>query len=482
MFRLMIADDEYIVRQGLKKSLPLEKLGVQWVGDADCVSDAVETIRDVYPDIVLCDIRMPGGNGFSIIKEARRIVPWIQFIMLTAYSDRDLMREAIQLDVCDYLFKPTNIDDVCVSIERAKERILEEQQKRERDREYRSFIFEHADDLRKSLIRQILAGEDTEEKLRKSARKLQIDLRGPRYCVAKIWTHSDNWKKFLSEANALLERYHASCAQLGEKEGQYVLLLNCRLEDSVSMLQAMLNVYLPCSVQVSECCKTIDELAVVYKLIAEEPVFRSAVSERTPDQEMLQRREQILEAVKYHDSAEEICRQLCAFWEYGQKTNISLEELKLECWSIGETIRVMCGLSACSKQQWEKPLQAMAALCHELQESSGYHVNDVAGKVMYHLKRRYAEDLSREQIAAELFVSASYMSRVVKTQTGHGFTYWLNYYRIEAAKKLLVDPSVSIDQISSMIGYNSYRIFSNNFRKYTQTTATAWRKMYSYIP
>ena len=75
MLRLMIVDDEYIVRQGLKKSLPWDTLDVQWVGDADCVSGAIETARDVLPDIVLCDIRMPGGSGLSVIEEVRKMVP-----------------------------------------------------------------------------------------------------------------------------------------------------------------------------------------------------------------------------------------------------------------------------------------------------------------------------------------------------------------------------------------------------------------------
>ena len=65
MLRLMIADDEYIVRQGLKKSLPWLQMDVQCVGEADCVSAAIETAREVQPDIVLCDIRMPGGSGLK---------------------------------------------------------------------------------------------------------------------------------------------------------------------------------------------------------------------------------------------------------------------------------------------------------------------------------------------------------------------------------------------------------------------------------
>lgn len=476
MLRLMIVDDEYIVRQGLKKSLPWDTLDVQWVGDADCVSGAIETARDVLPDIVLCDIRMPGGSGLSVIEEVRKMVPWVQFIMLTAYSDRDLMREAIQLGVCDYLFKPADRRDIQAAIQRAKERVIADRQKREKDREYRSFLFEHADSLRESLIQQILCGNGDEEKLKRDAQKLQIDLRGPQYCVAEIRASAEIWQQFISQANIRLERYHVSAAKLGSRKDRYALLMNCSPEDSTASLYEALNARLSWDVRLSERCESLRELPVVYQLLAEAPMSANDTPERKSDPELLLRREYILEAVKYHDSVEEIQRLFLSFWKYGQSLSLDREELKLECRSIAGTIRIMCGLPGKGTQQWDEPSRAIAALCRELRESSGYQVNDVAGKVTYLLKKRCTEDLSREQIAAELFVSASYLSRILKERTGHGFTYWLNFYRIQAAKKLLEDPAITVEQVSAMVGYNSYRIFSGNFRKYTQETATTWRK------
>lgn len=476
MLKLMIVDDEYIVRLGLKKSLPWDQMDVQWVGEAGCVSDAIETARDVLPDIVLCDIRMPGGSGLDVIEELRKIVPWVQFIMLTAYSDRDLMRQAIQLGVCDYLFKPTDISEVRSAIERAKKRVFDDRQRREKDREYRSFISDHVDSLRETLIRQILTGSADEQKLCSDARQLQIDLRGPQYRVGILHASPDAWQSFIASANVLLEQYHASTALLDSREQLYVLLLNCAPEDSTRELCVAMNACSPWGGRISECCSSVGEIALVYKLMAEFPIADSQKNMPGNDPGMLLRREHILEAVKYHDSADEIYRLLQEFVEYGQTSSIPQTELNAEIRSIADAVRMICGLPADPSVNQQKPMKQIAALCQQLRENSSYQVVDVAGKVMYLLKKRYAEDLSREQIAAELFVSTSYMSRIVKERTGHGFMYWLNYYRIEAAKNLLANPEISIDQVASAVGYNSYRIFSNNFRKYTQKTATVWRK------
>ena len=87
MLKVLIVDDEYIVRRGLRKIVPWEKLEVVIAGEAECVDDAVDIAFKVYPDIVICDIRLPGGEGFVLIDEIRKIVPWVQFIMITAHSE-----------------------------------------------------------------------------------------------------------------------------------------------------------------------------------------------------------------------------------------------------------------------------------------------------------------------------------------------------------------------------------------------------------
>lgn len=474
MLRLMIADDEYIVRQGLKKSLPWLQMDVQCVGEADCVSAAIETAREVQPDIVLCDIRMPGGSGLKIIEEVRRMIPWVQFIMLTAYSDRDLMREAIRLGVCDYLFKPAELSEIQNAISCARDRVIAYQDKRSKDREYRSFLFEQMDNLRETLIRQMIEGDSEEARLRSDAEKLQIDLRGPQYRLVKVHASTDNWQRFLSETSVLLEQFHASAAPVDAGKQLYVILLNCSPEYSSSRLNAALNPRHSQNIRISERCDTLSELPVVYRLMAEESDSRDIEQRFESSPETLRMREHVLEAIKYRDSADEIYRMFQEFWEQGHRDGIDESVIFAEGQRIIGAIRVMYGLSDPPSGTRKDPLKEMAALCLELRESS-YQVNDVAGKVVYLLKKRYAEDLSCEQIAAELFVSTSYMSRTLKHRTGHGFLYWLNYYRIEAAKTLLSNPEVNIEQVACAVGYHSYRVFSNNFRKYTQTTATSWR-------
>ena len=91
MYKLLIVDDEYIVRQGLRKIVPWNAMGVLVAGEAGSVEEAVKTAAEVYPDIIICDIRLPGGEGFEAVKQIQRMIPWAQFIMITAYSDQQYL-------------------------------------------------------------------------------------------------------------------------------------------------------------------------------------------------------------------------------------------------------------------------------------------------------------------------------------------------------------------------------------------------------
>ena len=188
------------------------------------------------------------------------------------------------------------------------------------------------------------------------------------------------------------------------------------------------------------------------------------------------------DAVKYHDSEEELIRLYTAYLETAFQKKIPVDILKHKCRQITETIQVLSGVRGLhfeihsADMEMGRLLQLFQALCTEIRKNKKQELDEISEKALYYIRKRYKEDLMIEQIAAELFLSSSYLGRIIKESTGHGFGHWLNYYRIEKAKEMLKDPDCHIEQIAQNCGYNSYRIFSENFRKYTGMTATAWRQ------
>ncbi|MCE5323208.1 response regulator [bacterium] len=122
--RVVIADDESIIRMDLKTLL--EELGHVVVGEAADGQKALELTRSLKPDVVIMDIKMPVMDGLDAAKiiADEKIAP---VVLLTAYSQKDLIERAKEAGVFAYLVKPFQESDVLPAVEIAISRYLEQQ-------------------------------------------------------------------------------------------------------------------------------------------------------------------------------------------------------------------------------------------------------------------------------------------------------------------------------------------------------------------
>ena len=106
MFRLLIVDDEYYVRLGIKTAIDWSDIDVEVVGEATDGEEAVEMALLYRPDIILTDIRMPFMDGLILMERLRREMPECVFIVLSGYSEFEYVRQAIRQGALAYLLKP----------------------------------------------------------------------------------------------------------------------------------------------------------------------------------------------------------------------------------------------------------------------------------------------------------------------------------------------------------------------------------------
>jgi len=126
MFRLLIADDEDLVRRGLAALIQREAPGISVVGVA---ADGVEALRlaeELRPDIVCTDIRMPGLSGLDLIERLRAARPGLRSVILSGYDDFGYARRAIGLGVAEYLLKPVDADQLLAILARLQDQIAAE--------------------------------------------------------------------------------------------------------------------------------------------------------------------------------------------------------------------------------------------------------------------------------------------------------------------------------------------------------------------
>ena len=118
MYKLLVVDDEPTVRYGLRNYMNWEKYGIKFSAEADDGDTALEAVEQFMPDIVLTDVRMPNMDGITLSKEIRRRYPHMKIVFISGHDDAEYMKSAMKVSAVDYIFKPVNLQELCLVIER----------------------------------------------------------------------------------------------------------------------------------------------------------------------------------------------------------------------------------------------------------------------------------------------------------------------------------------------------------------------------
>ena len=124
MIKLLIVDDERIIRETIASLIDWDSLGIFLIGTAENGIEAYNRILDDYPDIVLTDIKMPGLSGLDLIQRIKEINPDTQFVILSGYGEFKFAQRAMQYGVKHYLLKPCNEEQIIACLNSAKQDYL----------------------------------------------------------------------------------------------------------------------------------------------------------------------------------------------------------------------------------------------------------------------------------------------------------------------------------------------------------------------
>ena len=112
MYRVILVDDEHLILEGLSKVVRWADFHCEVAGTARDGREGLALIRQLKPDMVISDIRMPNMDGLTMLAALRSEFPRMQLSVLTAYRDFDYAQQAINLGVCRYLLKPSKMDEL----------------------------------------------------------------------------------------------------------------------------------------------------------------------------------------------------------------------------------------------------------------------------------------------------------------------------------------------------------------------------------
>ncbi|MGM9602116.1 MAG: helix-turn-helix domain-containing protein [Faecousia sp.] len=118
--RVLLVDDEVLIREGFKRLFDWEAHDCQVVGEAADGMEALAQIDSLRPDIVIMDINIPIMNGLKVIGLSRVKHPDIAFVIVSGYDDFSYCREALRLQITDYILKPVNYEEFGTCIDNLK--------------------------------------------------------------------------------------------------------------------------------------------------------------------------------------------------------------------------------------------------------------------------------------------------------------------------------------------------------------------------
>ena len=122
--RILIAEDEKRARRGLKSVISFLSEDYEVVAEASDGKQALELIQIVQPDVVFTDLKMPYMDGMSLIKAAQNAGSKAKYVIVSAYEEFEMARQAISLGVVEYLVKPITVDEVQELMKRLEKEIL----------------------------------------------------------------------------------------------------------------------------------------------------------------------------------------------------------------------------------------------------------------------------------------------------------------------------------------------------------------------
>lgn len=118
--RVLLVDDEIVIREGFKKLFDWAAHDCEVVGEAADGMEALMQIDTLLPDVVIMDINIPVMNGLKVVQMSKMKHPDMAFVIVSGYDDFSYCREALRLQITDYILKPVNYDEFGICIDNLK--------------------------------------------------------------------------------------------------------------------------------------------------------------------------------------------------------------------------------------------------------------------------------------------------------------------------------------------------------------------------
>lgn len=191
MIKVFLAEDEYIIREGIKNKVPWTENGFEFCGEASDGELALPMIEKCRPDILITDIKMPFMDGLELAKLVRAKLPETEIVFLTGHAEFEYAKEAIKLGAAEYLSKPISSADIIEALNPIKKKIEEREQEKEMLAFYQNEMKENTERDKSDLFTELVSGDGHTAELLQKAQRMDINLVATCYNILLLRVKSD---------------------------------------------------------------------------------------------------------------------------------------------------------------------------------------------------------------------------------------------------------------------------------------------------
>lgn len=514
MYKILIVDDEKMIRMGMKNAIDWMKIGIDEVFTAASGNEALEILKKEEPQIMVTDIQMTEMTGLELIKAAREVVPELRVIVLTGFDNFEYARQSLRLQVQDFFLKPIDEDDLSDAIEKQLKEIKKlKDEEKEQARLWRSQGSVAQMRLEQCMRNLVHEKNNKEMQLYILQKDFRFDIKQKMSLILLeqgMYAEGRDDGKFraMSVKNVCMSMIDSRNMGITFTDEDGTIAIVCfEKDDGDSVLEK--------TEELSDVLK--DEFECKPKITVGSTVqgFENLVISYNDARYLLEHERENIQDIIQTMGAQNKKKM---FWDiYSELRNIMIS-------NIGNTALVMKAFNTFSKatESYNLSPTIVRRCCFEIASSLSFaymedsgemsdgkldalskslasvgreeaceitrmfidqipgneeeNVHYIISNAKHYIDEHLAEDISVSSIATNLYITPNYFSRLFKRITGEGCNEYIVRKRIEKARSLLETTSIKTGKIAMMVGYRDTNYFSLAFKKHTGKSPTKYRE------
>ena len=515
-YKVILVDDEAEVIDMIEKKIHWNDLGFEVAGSATNGVKALELVEKLQPDVVLTDIKMPYMDGLELSRRLNREYPNIYIMLCTGFDEFEYAKEAVHLEIKEYMLKPVNATELSESLTNLKHTLDREREEKLNVKKLNDYFQEVLPKLQSNFFISLIEGRVEKHDYERFLQAYQVDMKVPLFgCV--IFHTSENhvpegMNPLLLSMSVEREIKQRLMNQWNCREfiymGNTLLILELDAEDKITQITDACDRFCRWAYRImgavvtagiGTVCDSLYEISLSYERAREAVSYRVLygtkrainIGEIVPKEQIKpvqseeSRMQTLFRAIRIGDSAE-IERAAHGEMEKLHKNTETMSQYNLATMEIVSGFFKFCTdnsldfnkISGNMQNIYEKVSQmdesSLTAWIVQMSETISEKLkcarNSSARRLIVEaqniVKERYMEaDISLDEVCAVLGVSNSYFSSVFKKEAGKSFISYLTDYRMDIAAEMILNTDEKSYTIAEKVGYLDANYFSYVFKK-----------------